>query len=264
MPDQRAVKTLLGTYWTSAGWRGDEDRHIEPAEFEHAKRAGIMFDEARVTHADVIERLIRARDALDRPTVARAFVASLGNRRLDLRSALGSYAVFRHLQPHDESAGKICGGCGLWEASSEPEDLNVLNFERFKWGGVRHDQPLYAMLDLELFLKEEVPRPTKQDVEVLRAIFAALREAPAGTTGAQAHRVLPKSFKANKAERDVMIAILGFCSILATDEYPGYAETFVSPSSTRRFNEMSYPACCWRAADGLSAKAISDYFGEFS
>ena len=32
----------------------------------------------------------------------------------------------------------------------------MLNFERFKWGGVRHSDPLYAALDLERFAEIDV------------------------------------------------------------------------------------------------------------
>jgi hypothetical protein len=64
--------------------------------------------------------------------VGEAFLASLSSRRLDLRSALGSYAVARFLAEHayEDSGHGRCATCGQYE-ETEPEDLNVLSFERF-------------------------------------------------------------------------------------------------------------------------------------
>jgi hypothetical protein len=57
-------------------------------------------------------------------------------------------------------------------------DLNVLNFERFKWGGVRRDQPVYATFDLERSRCLDPPSPTDADVatflSILRTIESAL------------------------------------------------------------------------------------------
>src|SRR5436189_202810 len=83
--------------------------------------------------------------------------------RLDRRSALGSFAVARHFPDHRHTGGSaryctVCGSLGD-PADNCPEDLSVLNFERFKWGGVRHLHPIYAALDLELFAKGEKPVP---------------------------------------------------------------------------------------------------------
>jgi hypothetical protein len=265
MPDRQAVQTLLKRHWRSSE-SSSNSQESQDAEIEHAKRCGVMFEDLQVDHDEVVARLTHARDALNPLRVAKAFVASLSTRRLDLRSALGSFAVFRHLPPHRaDFVGKMCSICGLWEPSPKPEDLNVLNFERFKWGGVRHDQPLYAALDLDLFLKEDDQQPTESDIELLRDILAALRSCPPSTTSAQASDALPRSLRSNKAERNVVLTLLGFCGIISTAEHPGYRERFIPPQfrpiPSRRFVDMPYPACWWRASNGFDSNAISEYFG---
>lgn len=54
--------------------------------------------------------------------------------------------------------------------SYKNEDLNVLNFERIKWGGLRHGDLLYTLFDLEQFTKEEIPEPVTDDIEILAFI----------------------------------------------------------------------------------------------
>jgi len=97
---------------------------------------------------------------------------------------------------------------------AEREDLNVLNFERFKWGRVRHDQPLYASLDLQLF--QEHPRidPTAGDVAVFKDLLQAIEAAPITTTSASLEKHLAKVFKSNKAERDIVVGILVVLAIM--------------------------------------------------
>ncbi len=110
-----------------------------------------MFDPMEVSHDVVIERLRSVVAKLSPHVMADAFVASLSSRRLEWRSAFSSYAVFQNLQSHSALGEQSrCNCCGLY-LSSKKEDLSVLNFERLKWGGVRHLYPTYAMIDLELF-----------------------------------------------------------------------------------------------------------------
>lgn len=114
--------------------------------------SGVLFAAPRALNHD--GWVAAARAAVDEVTpeeVGEAFVATLNSRRLDLRSALGSYAVARHLPVHAFSASQSrrCAVCGPPEFREA--DLNLLNFERFKWGGVRHDAVEYVAFDLEQF-----------------------------------------------------------------------------------------------------------------
>ena len=263
--DKRALRILLDAFWSPAGWKTEASRGPSIDDFDYAKSQGMMFDPVMLDHKQAQIELRKAIQQLDRRRVADAFLASLSTRRLDWRSAFGSYVVFQHMPPHAESdAGGRCGVCGIY-LSQDEENLNVLNFERFKWGGIRHDQVAYAALDLRLFLQEPAAQPVAEDVNILRDLIDAIRAVPVETTSAGLQTHFPKSLKSNKAERDILVGLLGFCGILGTHDHPGYSDTFV-PSCERRlpdrrFVDMSYPACWWGASNGVNETKLKEYFG---
>jgi hypothetical protein len=127
----------------------------------------LTFDPVECCHGEVMHRLFSVLLNTSQRLVADAFVARLSTRRLDWHSALGSYAVFRHLPDHEpiNEDERRCTVCGFYLRLCL-HDANVLNFERFKWGGVRHTSPLYAMLDLELLSVSGSPQPTPADIQV--------------------------------------------------------------------------------------------------
>lgn len=265
--DKRAIAILFDAFWSWSGWKNENDRTVTPEDLAYAKAAGVMFDPVSLSHKEVIERVLTVRDALTPEMVANGFLASLSSRRLDLRSALGSYAVLRLLPRHGfPSQGKQCGVCGLYEQGKEAEDLNVLSFERFKWGGVRHDQPLYALFDLEQFLKSERPNASAADVRLFRELLRIIENAAADTSAAVLSKHLATAgFKSNKAEREIVMGILGLCGILGTAAHPGYVHRFTPYSERelppRRFVDMHYPVCWWRGGDGMNREALMLYFG---
>jgi hypothetical protein len=264
--DKRAVKILFDAYWSPQGWKSDSTVSVSPEDFAYAKTQGVMFEPITVEHDETLNRVRTAIARLDCRRVADAFLASLSSHRLDLRSALGSFAIFRHVPQHDPSSDNEgrCEICGLY-LSGDPEDLNVLNFERLKWGGVRHDNPIYAAMDLELFLREAPQPPGDEDVRLFRAILAAIEAAPLKETSALLHKRFAKILKSNKAERDVIVAILGFCGVLETADHPGFSKSFIPASSRtlpdRHFVDMPYPACWWRRDAGINRDAVHEYFG---
>lgn len=264
--DRRALKTLFDTFWTSSGWRNEESRRTLPADFEYAKRAGLMFDEVQLSHGEIVERSLAAARGVARQAVANAFVVSLASRRLEYRSALGSFAVLKRFPRHaPPPLRKTCRVCGIFGPLAHPEDLNVLNFERYKWGGVRHAAPLYASLDLQLFQKLPHVIPTAADISVLNGVLNAIEAAPEGTSSAVLEKRLATVIKSNKSERDVLVGILGLCGVLATAAHPGYLERFVQWSErelpARRFIDMPYAACWWQRSDGINRNAIAHWFG---
>lgn len=264
--DRRAIRILFDTYWTSSGWRNDAERSTPPEDFEYAKHAGVMFDEVQLSHDDVVERALGAVRRVDQRSVADAFVTSLSSRQLELRSALGSFAVLQHFPRHAAPATTgACPVCGAYNRTPQREDLNILNFERLKWGGVRHEQPLYASLDLDLFARTDRRTPSPNDVRLLRELLDAIEAAPPKTSAAALEKHLAKVIKSNKPERDVLIGILGLCGILGTAAHPGYLRTFVPESARelppRRFVDMAYPACWWTRSDGISKEAVTYWFG---
>ena len=140
----------------------------------------------------------------------------------------------------------------------------MLNFERIKWGGVRHLYPIYAAFDLEQFQRLDPVIPEPIHVELLKEILRSIEGTDSTTTAAQLQEHL-KMLKSNKAERDVLIGILGICGILETNDHPGFLASFISESERvfpdRRFVDMTYPACWWTRTSGLNWKAVDFWFG---
>jgi hypothetical protein len=262
-PDKKALKILFDTYWGAGGWK--DSRETSPEDLEYAKAAGVMFVPSSRSHDEIMDRAVRIASEVSRIAVADAFVASLGSRRLDLRSALGSFAVLRHFPSHEaESNGRQCKICGEYDQSTN-EDLNVLNFERFKWGGVRHDIAGYALFDLEQFSTARSSPPTDEDIGILRALIGATESAPDNTTADALQKHLAPVMKSNKSENETLVAILGLTGILGTDQHPGYLKSFVRSDErelpSRRFVDMTYPACWWSRSDGINTEAVEFWFG---
>ena len=107
--------------------------------------------------------------------------------------------------------------------------------------------------------------PMEADVAIFEALVTAIEQAPSDATGANLHKVFPSVLKGNKAERDVIVAMLGFCGALASKRHPGFAERFIPANSRplpdRRFVDMAYPACWWTRAEGFDRSALKPYFG---
>jgi hypothetical protein len=270
--DKRALKILFDLYWSGAGWHPDVGRRshihlkLSPEDFAYGKRAGVLFDPIRISHDAVLRRARAARDAVKVRTVADGFIASLSSRRLEWRSALGSYAVLRHLDEHPAPPpGQLCPVCGMYDEYAEPEDLNVLNFERFKWGGVRHDQTTFAAFDLEQFSQAGRAEPTPEDVGILKRLVEAIGSAPPTTTATELQKALAPVLRSNKAEREVLIGILGLCGVLNTGVHEGFFSRFIRFDERelppQRFADMHYPACWWRGRDGLCDDVLRFYFG---
>lgn len=236
-------------------------------EFAYAKSQRVMFDPIKPTHEEAISQLQVAVKRVALHQVADGFLASLSTRRLEWRSALGSYSVGRWLPMHEPTPGeRTCHICGLHDYMHVKEhDVSRLNFERLKWGGVRHSDPIYATLDLELFAETSTAAPTAEDIRIFRDILSAIAAVPATVTSAALHKHLPGSLKANKAEREQLIAILGLCGVLGTSAHPGFGERFIPVHQRllpdRRFVDMPYPVCWWRGTDGVNEARVREVFG---
>jgi hypothetical protein len=262
--DRKAVRILTETYWSSAGWK----RHPEtPAEdFAYAKRHGTMFDLIAMSHDQAIKAATDAVSAVSKDAVIVAFLASLSSRRLDLRSALGTYAAGRHMEPHcfeNNGLRQACAYCGDYDLL-RPIDLNVLNFERMKWGGVRHDQPTYIAFDLQTF--ETIPNatPVDEDVKILRLILDIAGSMPATARPNHLDKALAKVLPSNSAERRTLIAILGFAGVLVDPSRPNFRTEFVPIERRERTpwhtDDWSYPAMWWMGSHGVNQSAVNEWF----
>ncbi|MGW7683663.1 hypothetical protein ACWGID_23200 [Kribbella sp. NPDC054772] len=255
-----SIQPLIDTFWSAAGWRESPDWPADQ-DLRAAVQRGVMFPEPVVlSHDGWVATAQAAVGHVSLMEAEAAFVASLTSRRLDLRSVLASFLIARGLPDHGFTAstrGRQCAVCGLYSESAA-EDLNVLNFERFKWGGVRRDNINYVAFDLQQFRLAPRLEPTAEDIRLGRTVLETLNDLPPDITASQAAAQLG-FVKGNKAEREVLLDILGICGVLDTDDHPGFAREFVPWSArdlpSQRFVERAYPACWWKAAAGVNAGA---------
>jgi len=262
VPDKRALKILNGMFWSSAGW--NRNPSVPPEDFAYAKAQGLMFDPVDFTHDQATSAAVDAAARISREVVAHAFVSSLKSRRLDLRSALGSYAVGRHMKAHSKinSVGSPgCAYCGGYDKADA--DPNVLNFERFKWGGVRHDNPQYIAFDLGTFSFEEVA-PSSEDYSILRAIFRTIKSMPQKARLGDLERELSNILPSNNAERRTLIGILGFTGIIADPSRPSFRQHFVPSADRERTpwgkDDWPFPVQWWNGCCGLNQSAVDEWF----
>lgn len=265
-PNPRALKILKDTYWSSKGWKSNP--RTSPEDLAFATNAGIMFSPVQLNHDQGVDEVLRAVRGVSRESVAAGFLASLSTRRLDLRSALGSYAVHQHFSQHQytpySSADRACAVCGQPSSSNKWEDLNVLNFERFQWGGVRHDQPVYAAFDLERFATTSVPDPTVTDVAILKEIVnVAGSQSPSARPRAIV-KATSKTLASNTEERRTLVSILGYAGILQPQNMPSFRHGYIALKDREETDDdWNFPAGSWRGSDGVNDEAIQIWFGEW-
>jgi len=215
-PDPRALKILHETFWTTRGWK--DERDVAPEDHAYAKSMGLMFDPLTLTHDELIRRARAAVAAVTPADVGKAFLASLSTRRVEWRSALATYARGRAIEEHT-AVGEVCQVCG-GAARPTKHELDVLSFERYKWGGVRHTQLVYVMLDLECLVANGIPEPTPDDSRRLRALLDGIRKAlPA--TEAHLEKAIVAHVDGSKSERMTLIDILIHAGVVARPEKRG-------------------------------------------
>jgi hypothetical protein len=172
--DSKALKILFNSYWSSKGWQAREQTSTD--DFEYAKSKGMMFDPITLDHNEIIKWFLKVFDETSKKHVVKCFLNSLSIRRLDFRSGLSSYALGRHFPKHSfaTNSNVFCRSCGMIERN-EQHDINRLNFERFKWGGVRLSDPLYAAFNLEILNKETIPDPSNEDITIFNGIIEIIK-----------------------------------------------------------------------------------------
>ena len=262
--DKQALKILLDTYWTPEGWRGD--RTIRASDREYAIRHGVMFEPAQLDHDKTLSRVSEMCASITPAAVGSSFLASMSARQPYLRSAMGSYSVGRVRPSHafePNARGIYCKHCSLplHPDASTAEDLDVLSFERIKWGGVRHSQAAYQWFDLQQFLERQPPTPTSEDVALFRDTLKIVATLPPDATAGAYAKAIRTTFPSNLSERRKFIEVLSLTGIFA---YPGYGDVFDStqPPSDRPYRDSDWgiPAMYWRARDGVNAERLREYF----
>lgn len=248
-PNPRAKKILFDTFWSSKGWIDRDARQLSEADREYAKRHGMMFDPLTIGHDALATETRRLVESIEPAKASAAFLASLTSRRLDLRSGLASYVLASAAGPH-AYVGNTSGTCVTCGALREhrDEDLDVLNFERHKWGGVRHGDPLYTLLDLSELARAEPATPTDDDRATFEKILGLVADSAPKDTPGKLSRRLADALPSSKPERDVLVEILAAVGVLA-------------PSDPSRGSGEFVHAGAWRGADGYSRTAVARLFG---
>lgn len=242
--DKKAKSILFKTYWSSQGWKRDFE--TDPIDFEYAKSKGLMFDRISMSMKEVKSNLQDLISRIDKKKITDGFLSSLTNKRLDLRSAIASYS----------NAKLILNGKREFyrpETEYENEDLNVLNFERIKWSGVRHSDLLYNYLDLKLFEKENISEPTELDIKTFKDILYCISSSEFGDYPGKLRDRLKDFMKGSKNERHTIMEILGCCEILLPKSYD-------RPTTGRHdWAFVEY----WRGEDKFNKEVVDEYFGRY-
>jgi hypothetical protein len=77
-----------------------------------------------------------------------------------------------------------------------------------------------ATFDLERFLSLDPPMPTDSDVATFLRILRTIESVPPDTTAPGLEKTIGGLFPSNKAERDILVSILGYLGILLTPTTP--------------------------------------------
>ena len=261
-PDPKGERILFETYWSSQGWKSNPSTPADA--LVYAKQTGYMFDPLALSHGETIRQIAALRRRIAPAEVAAAFADSLANQRLDLRSALGSYGSVLRLPDHKFETGrgtKACTMCRFWD-SSGVNDLNTLSFERFKWGGVRHADPFYALHDLIRF-SESLPQPTGgQGRSVLVQVLQVAGNMATTARPSDLLKALKPILKGNDQQRRVVMGCLSYAGVLQSSNYEGFFDHYPirreDPPEWK--NDWPYPLSWWRGRDGVNTTALKFYF----
>jgi hypothetical protein len=266
--DKRALRILFDSYWSPKGWKSPKPGTL-PEDLAFATTAGLMFPPRMLSHQEVLKRIVALRAQISPAKVGAAFVASLSRNQPVSRSALGSLAVALNMPLHPFSLrpGCIsqCSICGVYETKKE-QDLNILNFERHKWGGVRHEDPFYIAFDLERFTSETSDLPTKSDREILKSILTSVESMPVGARLSDLLRAITPIVPGNDAQRRTILGILGFAGVLRIPGHPDFFRSFTSEVDRERTpwskDDWPYPTRWWRGGNGIDEEAAAFWFGQ--
>ncbi|MBW0281463.1 hypothetical protein [Shewanella xiamenensis] len=271
--DKKAKRILFSTYWKN-GWIDAKNRSLPESDFNYAKSKGLMFDPLTISHDECILAITALVKGISQTQVTKGFLSSLTSRRLDWRSSLASYAIAQKIPSHQYAPiisgtsytdGKptahsyTCGICrdsqyGIRGSESYNEmDINVFNFERIKWGGVRHGDILYTYFDLNQFIKADIPEPTSEDIVCFREILTIIETSEPNDYPSALEKRLASVIKSSKAERQILIEILASLGILKSN----------TVDRQRQGKNDWVFAEYWRGEDKYCQQTVEHLFGKY-
>ncbi|MFB2732921.1 hypothetical protein [Shewanella mangrovisoli] len=271
--DKKAKRILFSTYWKN-GWIDAKNRSLSESDFSYAKSKGLMFDPLTISHDECILAITSLVKSISQAQVTKGFLSSLTSRRLDWRSSLASYAIAQKIPLHQYipvisstyyTDGKptahsyTCDICrdsqyGIRGSESYNEmDINVFNFERIKWGGVRHGDILYTYFDLSQFINADIPEPTSDDIACFRAILTIIETSDPSDYPSALEKRLASVIKSSKAERQILIEILASLGVLK----PRCFDRQRKGKNDWVFAEY------WRGEDKYCQQTVDHLFGEY-
>ncbi|MDR2109631.1 MAG: hypothetical protein LBP28_09290, partial [Coriobacteriales bacterium] len=234
-----------------------------------------MFDNITKTHDECINEILEIIEKISMEKVSQAFLSSLSNKRLDWRSSIASYFIAKQLTKHTYSKevsghgynenGEInytsytCGICRdlkygiIGNEKYIDNDLNVLNFERIKWGGVCHGDLLYTLFDLRMFCTEEISEPTDEDIKIFKNILETIEKSKPDDYPGTLEKRLSACIKSTKNERKMLIEIMACIEILQPGSYD---------RQNRGKNDWKYIEF-WRGEDKYNKNIVNKYFGKY-
>jgi hypothetical protein len=264
--DKKAKKILFSTFWKN-GWIDQQNRNITPVDFAYARANGLMFDPLTISHDELIAKIVGLIERIPADKVAKAFLSSLSTQRVDWRSSLASWHIAKQLRAHTYKENVVvtghsytngvaspcisheCEECG-GEKNYHEEDLNVLNFERVRWGGVRHGSLIYTLLDMDQLGKSTIPEPASEDIAMFKAILQTVdTSAPKDSPGTLRDR-LKLVFPSTKEERGTLLEILACVHILQAGDR----------ASSRGASDWTFIAE-WRGEDRFNQERVKEIFG---
>ena len=274
------LKTLFalfkGTNWSEI--------NISEEELSVAKKQGYLFDYPKYeSHSEALNRRHYLLSQIDPHDIANAFLFSLSTRKLEYRSALGSYYYLSAVPEHDfmksynetlAAAGDHCYLCGWSAFDTIPRRSNIrfgYNFDnwlRYKYGG----RPIgdidinYALFDLERFIDLPKVMPTEEDKRIFMEILSCVNRLNSSDKAGRLRDTITKAkiLKSNKDELSVLLGELGICGILASNDFPAYDTYFANEyerDPVEYKNDFAYPVNRWHARDGINAEKLNAIFG---
>ncbi|ENV33336.1 hypothetical protein [Acinetobacter gerneri] len=272
--DKKAKNILFKHFWKN-GWISDDERSTSSEDFQYAQAHGLMFEPVSISHDECIQSILKLTQEIPYEQVIKAFLSSLSRRRLDWRSGLASYFIAKQLYQHHYSValsgqsydqnGNVmhqsftCGICRdlkygmIGHEKYQDADLNVLNFERIKWGGVRHGELLYTWFDLKQFSSEDIAEPNAEDILIFKNILNVIAQSKPDDYPSTLEKNLNDVIKSSKDERQILLEIMACIDLLKPQSYD-------RPS--RGKNDWVFVEY-WRGEDKYNQQVVDQLFGKY-